>query len=98
MAYIVKCSLDVRIQYPCIGSISESIVTLFYGIMAPSTWTETIAVSLETGFPFWFQSILDNCLDNTVFNDGYAQGAFLSVGFWYLNPSGGFCFPRLMFH
>jgi hypothetical protein len=47
-------------------------MTLFYGIMASSTWTETVAVCLEAGFPFGFQSILDNWLYNTVFNDGNA--------------------------
>jgi hypothetical protein len=60
MTQVVKCPFDVGIQYPGIAAVSQPQETLFYSIVAASTWAKAVTMGFKTRFKARFQGIFDN--------------------------------------
>src|SRR5205807_1126828 len=76
LADVVKRALDVRIHYhlfPRVGA--GKVVDFLNGIMSVPPRTESVRRALESGFPGWFESVLDQCLKAAVHNRRDAERA-----------------------
>ena len=96
MVNVVKTPFDVGIYnplFPVTGS--GGVVDSCDGLMASPSRSESVATTLEFGFPNWFECILDLGLKTAVNDSWDSQGSEFATGFWYVHPSGWFGSPGL---
>jgi hypothetical protein len=86
MVDVVECALDVGIDDPFLCPVSAGDgKDTFNGIMGAPTGSEPITGSLETRFPFWFKSVLDDCLERSISHNGDSKWAQFAVRFRYVH-------------
>lgn len=62
-----------------------------YSIVATTSGPESIAISFEFRFPFWFDSLFDHCLQAPYLELPIFLAALFTLShFWYIRPPNGF--------
>src|SRR5262245_26600315 len=91
---VSRCLIEafgyVGIQYP-FGFLVDEDIDCANRSPRGASWSKTIAVRLQAGFPFGFERGFDQCLQCAVVHSRNAQGpGLLGAGFWNPHPTNRF--------
>src|SRR5215469_11762370 len=93
---MIEAAFNIRIQH-IFGCVADFIKDRSDSIVASPSWSKSVTVRFKAGFPFWFQSLLSECLTGSLIHHGNAKRAlFQFARFGYPDPSDWFGFPLLL--